>query len=415
MEIYALDLDYDFCLHCAVPESFARIREERLSQELLEDDLARGVLDFQLAHYRKHGKPATGSVLEHEFEGLEVAEPQAAIDDLIDRLRERYARNEGRQAILNLAANHVSDPDALAGALLNEGRRLQRILTRRGETFTAEDYDKAVARYHKGVVAGAGPSMGFKQLDDYFYGQRGLTFLVGAPKSYKSWFTIKAVYENIMAGGRPFLYSLELPAAETDMRLRCLAAKVPYWKYLQNCLDPDDWTRLEQSARELEQLGNYFIEKPASGDRGVASLVQHARDSGADSIFIDQLQYVENNRNIAVGATNDTKDYFQVINDLRDLSDDGPIWVVHQFNRSIMNSDKMPEMQQIKGSAAVEECATLALGLWADSDMRKSHLVHLGTLTSRNYGYKTWEAQLRMRTTCAIDLKGEVVEDVENT
>ncbi len=411
MTVFALDLDYDFILHLAKADSYAVIREEKFSPELLEDQLAKDVLTFQHEHYRKHGKPASASVLEHEFDSLVVNEPEAAISDLIDRLKHRYARNEGRQAILALTAAHVSDPDRLVGALLDEGRRLHGLLTKRGEVFTASDYDKAVARYHKHVVAGRGPSMGFQQLDDYFYGQRGLTFMVGAPKSYKSWVTVKAVYENIMAGRKPFLYSLELPAEETDMRLRCLAAKVPYWKYLQNILDKDDLEKLKESSEVLEQFGTYSIEKPRSGMRSVASLVQHARDAGADCIFVDQLQYVENHKGVAVGATNDTKDYFQVINDLRDLTDEGPIWVVHQFNRSIMNSDAMPEMQQIKGSAAVEECATLALGLWASKEMRQSNLVQLGTLTSRNYGLKNWQIQVRMRTSTWIDLIGEVEDE----
>lgn len=411
MTVYALDLDYDFALHLAKPDSFARIRDEQIDPVLLEDDDAKKALAFQLAHQRKHGKPASASVLEHEFEFLTVDEPQTAIDDLIDRLRHRYARNEGRSAVLAVAQDHLADPTALVGKLMEEGRRLHRLLTKRSETFTGSDYDKAITRYHKNVVAGKGPSMGFKQLDEYFYGQRGLTFMVGAPKSYKSWFTIKAVYENIMAGKHPFLYSLELPAEETDMRLRCMAAKIPYWKYLQGQLDRADTDSLKESSEVLAQFGEFTIEKPTTGDRNVATLVQHARDAGADCIFVDQLQYVENQQGVAVGATNDTKDYFQVINDFRDLSDDGPIWIVHQFNRSIMNSEGMPEMQQIKGSAAVEECATLALGLWASKEMRKSQLIQLGTLTSRNYGYKAWQAQVKMRTACWIDVIGEVDDD----
>lgn len=411
MTIYALDLDYDFTLHLAKPESFARIRDEQIDPVLLTDHDAKKVLEFQLEHQRQHGKPATASVLEHEFEFLTINEPQAAIGDLLDRLRQRYARNEGRDAIVAITNNFVDDAEALVGALLKEGRRLHGLLTKRGEIFTESDHDKAIARYHKDVVAGRGASMGFKQLDEYFYGQRGLTFMVGAPKSYKSWFTVKAVHENVMAGKHAFLYSLELPAEETDMRLQCLAAKIPYWKYLQHQLDPGDFQSLEEASEVLAQFGKFTIEKPASGNRDVRSLVQRARDAGADCIFVDQLQYVENQKGVAVGATNDTKDYFQVINDFRDLSDDGPIWVVHQFNRSIMNAEGMPEMQQIKGSAAVEECATLALGLWASKEMRKSQLVQVGTLTSRNYGYKAWQAQVKMRTTCWLDIIGEVDDD----
>lgn len=413
-EIYTLDLDWDFLMHLAVAESFQVLRDEHISKELLEDEVAIRAYEFQLDHLREHGKPASGSVLEHEFkeDGVHIVEPQSAIGDLISRLRERYANNKGREAILKVTQDTISDPSALARAMLEEGRRLHDLLTPRGTAFGVNDYDRAISRYHKKVAAGRGPSLGFDELDDYFYGQHGLTFMVGAPKSFKSWFTVKAVLKNIEDGKRPYLYSLELPSEETDMRLRCMHAKIPYWKYLQNQLDKDDLTALHESGEILHDWGNdYYIEKPRAGNRGVDFLIQRARDNGADCIFIDQLQYIENRRGVAVGATNDTKDYFDVINHLRDYSDDGAIWAVHQFNRSILNSDSMPEMQQIKASSAVEECATLVLGLWANKEMRRSNLMQLGTLTSRNYGHAAWEAQIKMRTTTHIDLIGKVEDD----
>jgi hypothetical protein len=409
--MYTLDLDQEFVNHLVIPESFQRIREEQLNPVVLEDELARKVYEYQLDHYREHQVIAGAPVLCDSFDELDIAVVQTAIDDLITRVRSRYARNEGRKAILDITQAHIHDPSSLAGELLEAGRRMHGILTKRGEIFSASDYDKAIQRYHKKVTAGRGSSMGFKELDEHFYGQKGLTFMVGAPKSYKSWFTVKALYENIMAGKHPFLYSLELPAEETDMRLRCLAAKVPYWKYLQNQLDKQDLQDLAESSEILSSFGSFNIEKPPSGNRGVANMVQRARDAGADTIFIDQLQYTENSRGVAVGATNDTKDYFEVINDFRDYSDDGPIWVVHQFNRSILNADEMPQMQQIKGSAAVEECATLALGLWSSKEMRNSNLVQVGTLTSRNYGHAAWQAQVKMRTTCWIELVGRVEDE----
>src|SRR4051812_22997089 len=92
--IYTLDLDYDFALHCAVPESFQRIRDEGISPDLLEDELVKAVYGFQLSHVRTHFVPAQPSVLEHEFDELVLSQPQTVIDDCIARLRERYARNE---------------------------------------------------------------------------------------------------------------------------------------------------------------------------------------------------------------------------------------------------------------------------------------------------------------------------------
>lgn len=410
-EIYALDLDWDFIQHLAIPESVEIIKAE-VHSELLEDSLAVEVYQWQLDHIHEHGKPATGTVLEAEFESVTIKEPQTAIDDLIRRLRERYGRNEGRKSIITITKSSLNDPVEIAHEMMKEGQRLSKLLTARKDTFDHNSTEKAIQLYHKKVTRGRGPSLGFKELDEHFYGQLGLTFMIGPPKGGKSWFTVKAFQENIMEDRRPYLFSLELPAKETDFRLRCMAAHLPYWKYLQDQLDPQELQAVNESSEILKERGGPFIiEKPVQGKRDVVSMVSRARDAGAGVIFIDQLQYIENRRGVAVGATNDTKDYFEVINDLRDLSDDGPIWCVHQFNRSIMNAEAMPDMQQVKGSSAVEECGTLVLGLWANKEMRKSNIIQLGTLASRNYGHVSWECQMKMRTTCGIEILGRSADN----
>lgn len=409
-EIYALDLDWDLISHLGIAESVEALRSEGVTSELIEDELASRVFDWQMKHLRELKKPATASVLEAEFSEIRIESPQTVIDDLIVRLRERYGRNQGREAVRKMAGKAIEDPVALGAEMLREGRRLTNLLTARGETVGSGDQLKLRESYDKMVLAGRGPTFGFDEVDNHFYGQRGLTFMIGPPKGYKSWFTINAVIENIMAGNFPYLYSLELPAIETDMRLRCMIANVPFWKYLKQKMMPEDWKKIQDASELLDQTGTYRVEKPPQGERNVVRLIERARDAGADCIFLDQLQYIENRRGIALGATNDTKDYFQVNDDLRNYSDEGPIWIVHQFNRSVMGADKMPDMQQVKGSSSVEETGTLAIGLWASPEMRKSNLVQVGTLASRNYGMPTWEARVELSAGCNLQIVGRVDE-----
>jgi hypothetical protein len=78
-----------------------------------------------------------------------------------------------------------------------------------------------------------------------------------------------------------------------------------------------------------------------------------------------------------------------------------------------MSADSMPEMQQAKGSSAVEEIATLILGLWANKDMRRSNVMELGTLASRNYMLASWEVGIELSRGCNFELLGKV-EDKEN-
>lgn len=412
-EVVALDLDWDLILHLANPDSVSYLQGEQAGLPLIEDELARDVYLFQTNHLREHGHVAAASVLEDEFPDVTIDDPQTAIGDLLERLRERYMRNQGREVIKGLARLASEDPLAVAKEMLRQGRQLADITLKRGEVFGTGDYDRAMSLYHKRVLQGRGPSLGYKEINDHFNGMTGVTFVVAAPKTYKSWFTVNSVLDNIMGGGFPYHYSLELPAEETDFRLRCMAANIPYWKYLKKCLTPDDEERLRIASAGLDEMGCYRVEKPGPGERTVARMVERAINAGATAIFFDQLQYMETRKGVNLGSANNTGDYWEVCNDLRDYSDEIPIFVVHQFNRSVMNAKEMPEAQQAKGSAAIEETATLQLALWANKEMRKNNIVQLGTLASRNYTYQSWEIGVQLSYGCALNMIGPVEDEDE--
>lgn len=418
-EIFALDLDEEVTCHLAISNSVHTMRAEQVSSSLLMDPLAKAVFEWQMEHYRSHGAPATASVLEDQFDGtnadglpeLVIVEPQTAIGDLIVRLRERYMRNEGKSAIKRLGEVAVEDPLETAREMLKEGRRLADLISKRGEIYGTGDFDRAMMEYHRQAALGAGPSIGFQEVDEHFNGMMGVTFLIAAPKTYKSWFTINAAIQNVMQGKMTYLYSLELPAFESYMRLACMAANLPYWKHLKKCLLPQDERILKQATDMIDEGGIVRIEKPAPGERDVQRMVERALNAGAEAIFIDQLQYMETRKGVNLGSANNTGDYWEVCNDLRDYSDDIPIFVVHQFNRSVMSAKEMPEAQQAKGSAAIEEVATLALGLWANKEMRRNNTVQLGTLASRNYAYESWNIEIELSRGCNFELAGPVEED----
>jgi len=412
--IYELDIDLDLIYHLAYPDSVAKLQQEQVKAAVIFDPLAKRVFKWQMQHVRDNGVPAKANVLEDEFPDIALEPPDTQINDLIHRLRQRYIKSQGKKKMQELAELAIEEPDNLARAMQQASRELLDLTVKRGEAFGRYDFPRARLEYDKQVTRGKGPSLGYDELDDHFFGQVGITFLVAPPKTGKSWVTTNAVLHNIELENRPYLYSLELPSLESYWRLVCMAADIPYWKYLKRCLLPNELAKLEAAAKAMDEMGNFRVDKPSQGSRSVAQLVDRALDAGADAIFVDQLQYVENRKGNSIGAQNSTADYFEVLDDFRNWSDHIPIFIVHQFNRSVMNSDKMPEMQQAKGSSAIEEVATLALGLWANKDMRNSNVIELGTLASRNYAHASWELSMQLSRGCRIDMKGEIEEDEEN-
>lgn len=413
LEIFALDIDWDLVNHLVIPESFALLRAEGVAEDLIEDEYVLKVYNFQRNHYREYGAIATPEVIEDEFNEVSIEKPLTAIGDLIERLRDRFVENAGKDIIRGVIASYKEDARALPGALLRTGRELSALISKKGEAYGTGDYPRTMLEYDKNVLRGRGPSYGYNLIDNYFHGQRGLTFLLAPRKTMKSWVTINALIENVSNGVACTLYSLELPAVETDMRVRFMAAGIPWWKYIKGSLNQLERERIRQVSEALDGSGLYEIVKPPRGERSADHLIDRARDAGSEAIFIDQLQYMENGKGSSLGGKNDTGEYFEQINRLKDYSDDGPIWVVHQFNRSSMFAEEMPEVGQAKGSSAIEETCTLALGLWASKDMRASNILEFGTLISRNFSPVSWELSVDLNNGCSLDMIGRVEENAE--
>jgi hypothetical protein len=410
-EIYALDPDWDLILHLADPESVKVLRAERLSPEVINDEEALNVYKWQMSHVREHGRPATASVLEDEFPNIALEEPQATIGDLIKRLRARYAKNKARDEIKALTKLVSEDPAAVGAYMLKVGKTLTDISSERGAQYGTGDYDRAKDVYNAKVLRGPGPTLGFKELNDHFHGIQGLTYGIAPPKTYKSWFGVNNVVEGVIAGKHPHLYSLELPAEDTHWRVLCMAANVPFWKYERGAIQNEEMDRINEASNLLDEHGTYTVEKPPPGERSAQVLIERAMAGGADYVILDQLQYVENEKGTNLGTLNDTGRYWETLSMLRDYSDEIPIFIIHQFNRSVLNAKEMPEMQQAKGSAAIEETAHLALGLWANKEMRKNNIIEVGTLASRSYSLKSWHVEVGLSQDCRMDMIGEVTEE----
>lgn len=403
-----LDLDLDLANHLAKEDSVLTLVKEQLSPRLIVDGAVKEIFEWQIDHYHQHNSPATQAVLEDQFK-IEFDEPQTAIEDLIQRLRERLIRNDGRSGIQEVTRLAVSEPLQVGKKMLELGKELSSLTVPRGESFGPGDHGRAMKDYNTMAQQGVGPSLGWKELDQYFYGQKGVTFLVAAPKSYKSWCAINVLQAQILQGGRPYFYSLELPASDAFWRLKCMNDNIPYWKFLRGQLSNREQADLEDTAKQIDAGANdYRIEKPKQGERTVSHLVERAISNNASCIIIDQLQYLETKKGISLGAANDTGHYFEVCNDLRDYSDAIPIYVVHQFNRTVQGAEGMPDFQQIKGSAAMEEVATLVLGMYSNKDMRQSNLLELGAIISRFYSLASWEVKVELSKGCKFDIVGKV-------
>lgn len=406
----AVEPDIELCSHLSDPDAWVVLKGEGFHADLIEDEIVREAFEWAQEFIREHHEPPTPDVLDDEFEIKGepfFEEPVTVIEDLVDRMRRRYKNNQQRERIKSLVKLQKDDPDSVATEMARSAKELQEILARRGEVYKAGDGERALQTYLDYATKGPGPSLGFKTLDDYFAGQRGISVIAAAPKSYKSWFVVKATLENILQGKYPWLYSLELPAHETEMRLMCMMAGLPWHKYINKNFSREEQARLVEMETIMAEQGAYKIVTPSYGERTIEELIGNAKDGGAGAIFIDQAQYVETDKK-TLGDWNETGKYWSVLDRARNLTDD--ICFVHQLNSKAANAEKFPSYEMIKGSAAFVEVGTLVLGLWTSKEMRKSSRMQVGVISARNHTHLIWDVEVNLTTDCNFEILG-VAED----
>ena len=409
--IYALDLDEEVLAHLPRRESWDVFQAEGLSGDLIEDDEVRAAFDWQLRHLRDHHQLASAAVLADEFD-FDFREPDTAPGDLLDRLRERYVKNHVRRSLRTIVEDvYPSNPLEVPQALVRLGRDATHLLVPRGEMYGTGDFDRTLRHYEQKAAAGPGPSFGHPELDGFFNGLQGVTFWLAPPKSYKSWMMVQCAAVNVLNGKSVCLIPLELPAVETNMRLYCMLANVPWWKYVHNKLSDQDKEELREASAFADGCGVYNIWKPEHGQRDITEMVHRARDKGADLVIIDQLQYIEASNGLPLGELNKTGEYFGVLDKARSLSDEGPLLIAHQFHRNPGGYESMPSVDHAKGSSSIEEVATLCLGMYQNKDMKKSHQLELGTIIARNAEWASWAVDINLTGGCDFTISHRIEDE----
>src|SRR5208282_1734214 len=131
-ELYNLDLDEELIAHLSDSESWLVLREEGFNDVLINDVEITDIYRWAYEHLQVEGKPPSPSVLSDEFD-LDIRDPETGIHDLIHRLRMRYLKEEGREALKKIVDLYHEDPTKVAKELLKTGHHLSDLLVRRGE------------------------------------------------------------------------------------------------------------------------------------------------------------------------------------------------------------------------------------------------------------------------------------------
>jgi replicative DNA helicase len=164
-------------------------------------------------------------------------------------------------------------------------------------------------------------------------------------------------------GGIVGFFSLEMSAEQLATRIISEQTEIPSYRIRRGEIDPTDFDRIVETAREIEALPLYIDE---TGGLSVAQLAARARrlkrQRGLDLVVVDYIQLLQGSTRRA--AEGRVQEVTEITTSLKALAKElnVPVMALSQLSRQVENrDDKRPQLSDLRESGSIEQDADVVL------------------------------------------------------
>src|SRR6478609_7446534 len=164
-------------------------------------------------------------------------------------------------------------------------------------------------------------------------------------------------------GGIVGLFSLEMSAEQLATRIISEQTEIPSYRIRRGEIDPSDFDRIAQMAREMETIPLYIDE---TGGISIAQLTARARrlkrQRGLDLLVIDYIQLLSGSSRRAQEGR--VQEVTEITTGLKALAKElnVPILALSQLSRQVENrDDKRPQLSDLRESGSIEQDADVVM------------------------------------------------------
>jgi replicative DNA helicase len=226
----------------------------------------------------------------------------------------------------------------------------------------------------------SGTATGLRSLDRMMGGlQRSdLVILAGRPGMGKTALATNIAYNVAKAwvgevrpdgrteavnGGIVGFFSLEMSAQQLATRIISEQTEIASHRILRGEIDPGDFDRIAEAAREMEQIPLYIDE---TGGLSIAQLAARARrlkrQRGLDLMVVDYIQLLSGSSRRAQEGR--VQEVTEITTNLKALAKElnVPIVALSQLSRQVENrEDKRPQLSDLRESGSIEQDADVVM------------------------------------------------------
>lgn len=394
-----LDFEVEFINHMTNKDSLEFVLREGVSSELLKTSMAKKVYQFVQQQFNETGKVPSLRVLQSEFQSVDFEQPDTTINYIIDKLRERYQRNEVDKVLTEVAEVAMDNPSLAMDKLRNKVFDIEKTSLSQRHVWQPGDHKMFIHNIQQKIVSGMykGVSIGFSEIDQFTGGIKSgnLAYILARMKRQKTFLTCNAFIHQVVADEEPYFQTLENTEEEIMLRISCMISGISWDAAQKGQLVSSDWKKIDKAWDDFSQH-KFWIEMPPLDERTVNHFVMKADKVGAGPILISQFKYIRGTKDF---YRNETEEKAEIAVDLKRAAvrpdHERPILVEAQFNRG---GDSMEELEDFDGSKVgltdmIPQAADTLYGIFQNKDMRANNTLEFGILEARNHGKSAWFVQ----------------------
>lgn len=413
-------------------EDIQRVYDMGVREELFEDPYNRIMFGFMMNYWKSSAMKCapTWVVMEAEYpsQPLDV-EVEETTQWCCEWLKKRFVVNTTQDIIRRTAAllgeaqtSADGDPARALQTMWQEAYAAVQVTNPRSVrsdmSVNAQERRERYNRRDDSELLGM--SFGLAEVDEHTRGllPGELAAVAAYTKVGKSFLLANAYVSAHKAGKRPVMFTLEMDIEEMEDRIDCLYSGVSYSDFTRRQLSFDDIVKLDAGREELTKTGLAPLARPERGDRTVKTMVTEARQLGADVILVDQLSWVDAERDYSGDSAMRLKHGELIVDFKEEISRASagkiPGFVAIQLNRQTMTRDATGSgrgaLENFANSSLIEQTVDIALGLWRNQDMRNSNLMGLDIMGTRRCDKKAWLLSWHLSRRTEISVAEEYVE-----
>jgi replicative DNA helicase len=194
-------------------------------------------------------------------------------------------------------------------------------------------------------------------------------------------------------GGIVGFFSLEMSAEQLATRIVAEQTEIPSYRIRRGEIDPADFDRIAETAREIESLPLYIDE---TGGLSIAQLAARARrlkrQRGLDLLVVDYIQLLQGSSKR--GSENRVQEVTEITTNLKALAKElnVPIVALSQLSRQVENrDDKRPQLSDLRESGSIEQDADVVMFVFREEYYLRNREPRVGTEE-----HFKWQAEMEL-------------------